>query len=693
MHKTIRGIGFISSDNNIKNNKSLREHLFGDLFSNSHKLIHNVEDTEQKIDTGVIIIYSNETVVLNRVKYEFLVIIINAIFKTFILWIIFYLVTRKILSKPLFNLTKAASEITLKNLPNDGINIDTHGDNELKELENAFNFMIKELISGNDILEKRIKERTVLLEETTLIAEKNARSAKSANLAKSTFLANMSHEIRTPMNGIIGTTNLALMSKPNIKIKDYLSIIQISAKSLLDIINDILDFSKIEAKKLDIESVGLNLIELVSNLESMIRFRTSEKKLEFNILINKNVPKYILGDSTRIRQVLLNFLSNAVKFTERGKIELKLYVKSEKLFFVVSDTGIGIANENMDKIFKSFSQEDTSTTRKFGGTGLGLTISKELIKLMNGELQIKSEVGVGSKFGFFINLYEATEEDCKKDKNYFLTNEELSKGLKEDFTVLVAEDNKINMMMIKDVLERKKCKVIKAENGKIAIEKYLSEKIDLILMDMQMPVMNGLEATQKIREIEAKAFNSKNIEKLKNIPIYALTANVMTEDRKKAIKSGMDGFLTKPIDIRDVYSVINKYANKNNILIDKVTDKTISIRDKKEVFDYQALLDILDNDNNLFYELIGEFINELPKEVKKIEEIIKSEDRVRLKKIAHKMKGQFLNLRFNRSGAMFSELDKQCSKLEFTELNVLFGKIKEEIDILKDLLKKGEYHG
>jgi len=518
--------------------------------------------------------------------------------------------------------------------------------------------------------------------------------AEFANLAKSEFLANMSHEIRTPMNGVIGLTDLALISNPKPEIETYLRDISFSANSLLDIINDILDISKIEADKLEVEVVPFNLITIINSVLNVIKFKIEEKGLELKVSRDDSIPEFVFGDPTRIRQVLLNFLSNSLKFTEKGAITLVIKINnslletesdSVDLYFSVVDTGVGIAKENIDKIFNSFSQEDSSTTRNFGGTGLGLSISRELISLMNGTLSVKSEIGVGSEFGFSICMKKAAKDMCEVVSEPQHVIERRKAVLDKEFVVLVAEDNKINMKMVVDMLTRKGCTVIKAENGLIANEKYITKEIDLILMDMQMPVMNGLEATRKIREFEKSTLN--------HIPIVALTANAMAEDRHKTQEAGMDDFLAKPIQFKELYTVIDKYVEVKELSTKGVmqTFEQSGVSFDQSFFDREDLLDTLNGNMELFEEILDEFFEAVPKELKKIEKNIEDQNREDLRKSIHEIKGQLLNLRMNKAGEIFREVEDGLTELTFEDLNKLFDDGKCAIEELRQCFNEVGY--
>ena len=386
-----------------------------------------------------------------------------------------------------------------------------------------------------------------------LLYQKKAEQAQSASMAKGTFLSRMSHEMRTPMNAIIGLTKMSRNTDDRELLNDYLAKIEASSAHLRQLIDDILDLSKIESGKVELEVIAVNPQEELRYLDSIIRPQTMVKGIDFFLKADERLPVAFMGDQVHVRQILINLLSNALKFTPAGgQISLSCTVLEQKgaLFHVefrVTDTGIGMEPEAVERLFLPFEQADVSTTRRFGGTGLGLSISKQLVEMMGGTIDVESTPGAGSSFFFSLWLTETRAEDLPQKAVAEESDEPLDLSGK---TILLAEDAEINQLIACDMLERLHAKVDVAGNGQEALDMFLAapEKYALILMDVQMPVMDGHEATQKIR--------SSGATRSGEIPILALTANVFKEDVEAALAAGMNAHLKKPLDEKQIRMTI-----------------------------------------------------------------------------------------------------------------------------------------
>ncbi|MCI0508404.1 MAG: ATP-binding protein [Gammaproteobacteria bacterium] len=461
-----------------------------------------------------------------------------------------------------------------------------------------------------------------------------------ANQAKSAFLANMSHEIRTPLTAIIGFAEASLDSDQTLKERLMaLRTIVRSGKHLLKIINDILDLSKIEAEKLEVEKIGFSLFQLMSDIESIARMQAADKGLAFRINYDFPLPKTIVSDPLRLKQVLFNLIGNAIKFTDSGHVNINISCNRQEklLIFNVIDSGIGISEAQLGNVFNAFIQEDASTSRKYGGTGLGLSLSKLLVEKLGGAINVQSTKGVGSNFSVTIPLDNPSESSfaCNADEILEIVHEDQPNGASTDNKllkgrILLAEDNPDNQRLIAMHLEKMGATVHTVGNGKLAVDEALKNKYDLVYMDMQMPVMDGLQAVKLLRK---KHYNGA---------IVALTANAMKEDQDNCMNAGCDDFVSKPINRNQLYNITADYLQPDirpNINIQPI---------------YSSLL----NEGDLYLPLISQFIGNLPDCVDELINAWNNNERELVKKSAHDLKGL-------GGGYGFEELSETAAKLMF----------------------------
>ena len=489
-------------------------------------------------------------------------------------------------------------------------------------------------------------------------------TAEQSLVVKEQFLANMSHEIRTPMNAIIGFTDLFKKTPLNENQKQFVEAIAVSGDNLLTIINDILDFSKIESGKLEIETAPFSLKDVVYDSYNLMIQKAKEKNLQFNVNYGEEIPAVLMGDSARLNQILINLIGNAIKFTEQGNISVIVKAQGNisdrvKIEFTVKDSGIGIPKDKQEAVFERFTQASGETTRKFGGTGLGLSIVKSLVELQDGSIILDSEHGRGSTFIFYITYALAKDTDLIKEENIIPS---YNRNIKAN--LLLAEDNLMNQKLAKNVLLDFGFNLDIVDNGKLAVEKFQTGNYDLILMDMQMPEMDGYEATKMIR-----TFNT-------TIPIIAMTAHAMNGEKEKCLKLGMNDYISKPFKADDLYNkIVNLVDNKQTITEPAKTETELApeLVQETSIIDLAYLKSLPGANDEFVKEMIEIFIEDTPKELEKITKAINDQDFAAVKRIAHKLKTSVSFMGLNQIVPLLKEMEaKGTAEQEMDAIIKLF---------------------
>ena len=520
--------------------------------------------------------------------------------------------------------------------------------------------------------------------ESELINAKNL--AEQAVYAKDSFLANMSHEIRTPLNAIIGFTELITQSNLDATQKDFVNNIQIAGDNLLLIINDILDLSKIESGQLTIENYPFNLKSILKHVYNLLKVKAAEHNLEFNLFLDAEMPEFVIGDKGRINQIVMNLAGNAIKFTKEGEVTISVKKTAETaeaytLRFSVKDTGIGIPEDKLKTIFDRFTQAEASTTRKFGGTGLGLNIVKQLVELLKGQIQVKSTLGRGSEFYFSLEFKKVDSSVVETIKENIVNKKSLG-----NLSILLCEDNVLNQKLANNVIKKFGFHLDIANNGQEGIDLLLKNKYDLILMDLQMPVKDGYQTTVYIRN-ELKL----------DIPIIAMTAHSLIGEQQKCFDIGMNAYVAKPFKQEDLFHEIHA-------VIEKKTGKQITIPlDAEELpvmVNNKTLIDLsyLDEltgggaDNDFKKEMINLFIQKVPTDLFLLEKAIHEKEYTSIKRIAHDMKSSLSMFRLEKGVKYLEEIEKSINTSTFnSKLTNKFDVFKHELIQVIDTLSHGEY--